>query len=74
MADLNGVKLLAELEKERAADYEGSVAESTVNYFYALYMLSRCTAFICSGACNGYDLAVGFNGGKYERVYLFQNR
>ena len=74
VADLNGVKLLAELEKERAADYEGSVAESTVNYFYALYMLSRCTAFICSGACNGYDLAVGFNGGKYERVYLFQNR
>ncbi|MCQ2457613.1 MAG: hypothetical protein MJ142_02650 [Clostridia bacterium] len=74
VADLDGRKLLAELEKENAADYEGSVAESTVNYFYALYMLSRCAAFICSGACNGYDLAVGFNGGNYERVYLFKNR
>ncbi len=73
VADLDGKKLLAELEKESAADYEGSVAESTVNYFYALYMLSRCTAFICSGACNGYDLAVGFNGGAYEHVYLYQN-
>ena len=74
VADLDGHKLLAEIEKENATDYEGSVAESTVNYFYALYMLSRCGAFICSGACNGYDLAVGFNGGKYERVHLFRNR
>lgn len=72
VSELSGHKLLAELEKENALDYDSSVAESTVNYFYALYMLSRCTAFICSGACNGYDLAVGFNGGRYERTYLFK--
>ena len=73
VSDLAGHMLLSELEKENASDYERSVAESTVNYFYALYMLSRCSAFLCSGPCNGYDLAVGFNGGRYERVRLFKN-
>lgn len=74
VADLDGHKLLAELEKDTASNYENSVEESTVNYFYALYMLSRCSAFLCSGACNGYDLTVGFNGGKFERSYLFRNK
>ena len=71
--ELYGHKLLSELEKDNASDYDQSVAESTINYFYALYMLSRCAAFICSGPCNGYDLATGFNEGKYERTYLFKN-
>ena len=74
VSDLEGHLLLAELEKKTAADYDADVAESTVNYFYALYMLSRCSAFLCSGPCNGYDLAVGFNGGQYERTQLFQNK
>lgn len=73
VSDLGGHMLLSELEKKNASDYEKSVVESTVNYFYALYMLSRCSAFLCSGPCNGYDLAVGFNGGRYERVQLFKN-
>ena len=73
VSDLAGHMLLSELEKENASDYERSVVESTVNYFYALYMLSCCSAFLCSGPCNGYDLAVGFNGGRYERVHLFRN-
>lgn len=73
VSDLAGHMLLSELEEKRASDYERSVAESTVNYFYALYMLSRCSAFICSGPCNGYDLATGFNEGRYERVQLFKN-
>lgn len=73
VSDLAGHMLLSELEKKNASDYERSVVESTVNYFYALYMLSRCAAFLCSGPCNGYDLAVGFNGGQYERVRLFRN-
>lgn len=74
VSDLSGHKLLSELEKDTASDYDRSVAESTVNYFYALYMLSRCSAFICSGPCNGYDLASSFNGGKYEHTYLFINQ
>ena len=73
VSELSGHMLLSELEKKNASDYDRSVAESTVNYFYALYMLSRCSAFICSGPCNGYDLAVGFNGGRYERIRLFKN-
>lgn len=74
VSDLEGHLLLAELEKKSASDYDASVIENTVNYFYALYMLSRCSAFLCSGPCNGFDLAVGFNGGQYERTHLFRNR
>lgn len=74
VSDLEGHLLLAELEKKSNSNYDASVIESTVNYFYALYMLSRCSAFLCSGACNGYDLALGFNGGQYERTHLFQNK
>ena len=74
VSELSDRQLLAELEKETSDDYERSVADGTVNYFYALYMLSRCDAFICSGPCNGYDLAAGFNGGKYERTLLFRNQ
>ena len=74
VSDLEGHLLLAELEKQSAADFDASVMESTVNYFYALYLLSRCSAFLCSGPCNGYDLAVGFNGGQYERTHLFRNQ
>lgn len=73
VSDLAGHMLLSELEEKNASDYDRSVAESTVNYFYALYMLSRCSAFICSGPCNGYDLAIGFNEGRYERVRLFKS-
>lgn len=73
VSDLSGHMLLSELEKKSAPDYDRSVAENTVNYFYALYMLSRCSAFICSGPCNGYDLATGFNEGLYERVRLFKS-
>ena len=72
VSDFSEHTLLSELERENSSDYDQSVAESTVNYFYALYMLSRCDAFICSGPCNGYDLATGFNDGKYERTYLFK--
>ena len=74
VSDLEGHLLLAELEKKSTSDYDASVIESTVNYFYALYMLSRCSAFLCSGPCNGYDLALSFNGGQYERTHLFRNK
>ena len=42
-----------------------------VNYV-ALYMLSQCHGFVCSGYCNGFDLVLHFNQGKFEHVHLFQ--
>ena len=42
-----------------------------ISIFYALYILSRCDAFLCSGQCNGWDNVLSLNGGKYERSYKF---
>ncbi|MCR5542629.1 MAG: hypothetical protein K6F55_00645 [Eubacterium sp.] len=37
-------------EKEHAnGEYAEKLEDTTVNYFYALYLLSRCDAFMCSG-------------------------
>lgn len=48
--------------------YEDALEDTTVNYFYALYILSRCDAFLCSGQCNGWDTVLSLNGGKFERT------
>ena len=47
------------------------IEDTTVNYFYALYMLSRCDSFLCSGKCNGWDIVNEFNKGKFLRSYKF---
>lgn len=48
-------------------EYMEALEDTTVNYFYALYILSRCEAFLCSGQCNGWDTVRSLNGGKFER-------
>ena len=78
VGDLKGELLLADLNKPGDEDHDEHLEENIVNYFYALYMLSQCQAFICSGYCNGYDLVMSFNYNTYyhqnefERVHLFQ--
>ncbi len=69
--ELKGNLLLADLDRQKE-DHNAVLEENIVNYFYALYMLSQCKAFICSGYCNGYDLVMNFNSNKFEHVHLFQ--
>ena len=65
-------QIITEYEKEKnKEDYEAKLEDTTINYFYALYILSRCDAFLCSGQCNGWDNVLSLNGGKYERSYKF---
>ncbi len=47
--------------------YIDALEDTTVNYFYALYILSKCDAFLCSGQCNGWDTVNSLNNGKFER-------
>lgn len=72
ISELQGKMLLADLERKDTENYDGTVAENTVNYFYALYVLSCCNSFICSGYCNGYELVKAFNAGRFEKEYLFE--
>lgn len=58
-------QIITEYEKEKnKEDYEAKLEDTTINYFYALYILSRCDAFLCSGQCNGWDNVLSLNGGN----------
>ena len=59
---------ISDLERDSysAQEYEGRVTDKTVNYFYALYMLSKCDGFLASSHCSGVTTVRNFNTGKYE--------
>ena len=61
-----------EVQERSGKDYMAALEDTTVNYFYALYLLSRCDSFMASGLCNGWDVVNAFNDGKFKRVYKFQ--
>lgn len=71
-SDLRQDEILSDYEKEHSDGmYEEKLEDTTINYFYALYMLSRCNSFICSGRCNGSDIVRSFNNGRFEHFYKF---
>ncbi|MBR6152610.1 MAG: hypothetical protein IKQ25_15140 [Lachnospiraceae bacterium] len=59
---------ISDLERDSysAQEYEGRVTDKTVNYFYALYMLSKCDGFLASSHCSGVTTVRNFNTGKFE--------
>ena len=70
--NLRDGQVISDYEKETGGkDYNSKLEDTTINYFYALYILSRCDAFLCSGQCNGWDNVLSLNGGKFERSYKF---
>ena len=71
-SDLRQNEILTDYEKEHADGmYEEKLEDTTINYFYALYMLSRCDSFICSGRCNGADIVKSFNNERFSHYYKF---
>ena len=72
MKNLRQGQIITEYEKEKnKEDYAVKLEDTTINYFYALYILSRCDAFLCSGQCNGWDNVLSLNAHKFERTYKF---
>ena len=70
--DFRQGQYLSDVEKEHNKDdYEASVEDTTVNYFYALVLLSYCDSFIASGQCNGWDVVCSLNGGHFQKKYRF---
>ena len=63
------VETIAELEHELMDEkaYNVHVEDTTVNYFYAIYLLSKCESFIYSNICGGERITHIFNGGKYRK-------
>lgn len=64
-----GAALIYEFEQKsnQGQAYADALEDTTVNYFYALYILSKCDAFLCSGQCNGWDTVRSLRGGKFTR-------
>ena len=72
VSDLRSNEILSDYEKEHADGmYEEKLEDTTINYFYALYILSRCDSFVCSGRCNGADIVMSFNNGRFSNYYKF---
>lgn len=73
MDEFKTVKLIAELEVEKydASEREAHIEDITANYFYAMYVLSRCDSFIASGTANGVDIVNCFNKGAFTHYYLY---
>ncbi|MBE6015654.1 MAG: hypothetical protein E7241_09895 [Lachnospiraceae bacterium] len=66
---LEKAKTIAELEKEtyNEEEYDEHLVDVTVNYFYAVYLLSRCESFIYSNECGGERLTHVFNRGRFKK-------
>ncbi len=72
MSDLHEDETITTYEKEHADGmYEEKLEDTTINYFYALYMLSKCDSFVCSGRCNGTDIVLSLNDGLFKNFYKF---
>ena len=68
-----GMTTISELDRARhpGKAYDAYVEDATVNYLYAIYMLSRCEAFMYSCHCGGVSLARQFNEDRYQKLYSF---
>ena len=73
VSDFRQGQIISELEKETKdqSEYDASVEDTTINYLYAIYLLSRCESFMCSGQCNGWDVVMQLNEGEFLRSYKF---
>ncbi len=72
LSDLRQNEILSDYEKEHAEGmYDEKLMDTTVNYFYALYMLAKCDSFICSGRCNGADIVKSLNNERFSHFYKF---
>ena len=69
ISDFKGIKYISDLEKRSysGSAYYASVEDTTVNYLYAMYILSRCESFISNCVCSGSKLVTSFNEGKFVR-------
>lgn len=68
-----GMTTISELDRARhpGNEYDEFIEDATVNYLYAIYLLSRCEAFMYSCHCGGVSLARQFNDDKFKRLYSF---
>lgn len=68
------VTTISELDRKRhasAEEYDQFLEDSTANYFYALYLLSRCESFMYSGQCGGIVMTKSLSEKGFRRMWCF---
>jgi len=67
VSEFQDLKYISDLEKKQYSGdaYYASVEDTTVNYFYAMYMLSKCESFLSNCMCSGVNIVTSFNNGKF---------
>lgn len=68
-----GVTTISELDilRHPGEDYDSFIEDSTANYFYALYLLSRCESFMYSGQCGGSTMTKSLKEEGFRRMWCF---
>ncbi len=69
VSQFSNAETIAELQHEllKGKEYDEHLEDMTVNYFYAVYLLSKCESFIYSNLCGGERLTHIFNGGRFKK-------
>ena len=72
VSDFNNTDLIRDLELESYSgnEYYEAVDDMTANYFYAMYLLSRCESLFANCMCGGVDIANSFNQGRFARTEI----
>ena len=68
------VTTISELDRKRHSseeEYDQFLEDSTANYFYALYLLSRCESFMYSGQCGGIVMTKSLSEKGFRRMWCF---
>lgn len=73
VSDFVDAVTINELDRKQLSseEYNLHVEDTAVNYMYALYLLSECSAFMYSCHCGGAILTRMFNENRFERTYCF---
>ena len=73
ISDFAEVKTISELDRIRhkGEEYDAWIEDSLANYFYALYLLSRCESIMYSGQCGGIVLTESLCSSGFRRMWCF---
>ena len=71
VSDFVEVNTISALEKSRRTqeEYNEYINDTTVNYFYAIYLVSRCKCVLYSNHCLGSFLMKSFGRGMIKEIY-----
>lgn len=73
VSEMDNAGTIYELEKNKFSgkEYIAKTEDMTVNYLYAVYMLSHCVGFITTPPTNAFELVMDMNKGRFEFVDAF---